>query len=161
MQESAIIPVPRISVAVRLATMDDFGFIDRLQTAHAKQLGYMPRAQPRQTLAAGVALEPRKPVQRRPHVQTGLPPAHPVPDQPQPTPATVKAPRPKRKADPKLIAAARELRDRWLEKVNEDPSLILPAGKYDVARELPDQADGRHAVPRLAVVEVKALPEAA
>ena len=115
----------------------------------------MPRAQPRQTLAAGVALEPRKPVQRRPHVQTALPPAHPVPDQPQPTPATVKAPRPKRKADPKLIAAARELRDRWLEKVNEDPSLILPAGKYDVARQLPDE---REALP---VVEVKALPEAA
>ena len=69
--------------------------------------------------------------------------------------------RPKRKADPRIIAAARELRDRWLEKVEEDPSLILPAGKYDLARELPEPADRRHAVPRLSGSEVKALPAAA
>jgi hypothetical protein len=30
------------------------------------------------------------------------------------------------KNDPKLVAAARELRDRWLERVNPDP---LPAGR--------------------------------
>jgi hypothetical protein len=41
-----------------------------------------------------------------------------------------------RKYDPKLIAAARELRDRWLEEVQANPSLLLPRGKYDVARHL-------------------------
>ena len=42
----------------------------------------------------------------------------------------------KRKANPKLIAAARELRDRWLEQVNDQPALMAPAGKYEVARSL-------------------------
>jgi hypothetical protein len=31
------------------------------------------------------------------------------------------------------MAAARELRDRWLEKVNSEP-LALASGKYDVSR---------------------------
>ncbi|HEV2294899.1 MAG TPA: hypothetical protein VGR35_13685 [Tepidisphaeraceae bacterium] len=36
-----------------------------------------------------------------------------------------------------LIAAARELRDRYLERVNEQPdALIAPAGRYDVSRGL-------------------------
>jgi hypothetical protein len=40
----------------------------------------------------------------------------------------------RRKHDPKLIAAARELRDRWLEQVNATP---LPShGKYDITRAL-------------------------
>jgi hypothetical protein len=39
------------------------------------------------------------------------------------------------KNDPKLIAAARELRDRWLERVNADPSALDSGGKYDVTRE--------------------------
>jgi hypothetical protein len=64
------------------------------------------------------------------------PPPPPVKEKPkadeQPKPK-----REKRKNDPRLIAAARELRDRWLEQVNADPSLILPQGKYDVARALP------------------------
>jgi hypothetical protein len=51
-----------------------------------------------------------------------------------------KAPRPKVKNDPKHVAAARELRDRWLEKVNEEPSLLLPQGKYAVGRELTDSS---------------------
>jgi hypothetical protein len=38
------------------------------------------------------------------------------------------------KIHPKFISAARELRDRWLEKVNEMPA--LPGGKYDVSRAL-------------------------
>jgi len=48
-----------------------------------------------------------------------------------------------------MLAKARELRDRYLERVNE--SLILPAasGKYDVSRSLEAQ------------VEEKALPFAA
>jgi hypothetical protein len=43
---------------------------------------------------------------------------------------------PRQKNDPKLIAAARELRDRWLEKVNDDPSILSANGKYDVTRQL-------------------------
>jgi hypothetical protein len=48
-------------------------------------------------------------------------------------PRPAKKPRVKIKADPQHIAAARELRDRWLEKVNENPTL-LSHGKYDVSR---------------------------
>jgi GNAT superfamily N-acetyltransferase len=44
------------------------------------------------------------------------------------------AKKPKAKNDPRLVAAARELRDRWLEKVNDDPSLLLSQGKYAVGR---------------------------
>ena len=40
------------------------------------------------------------------------------------------------KNDPKHVAAARELRDRWLEKVNSDPSLLACGGKYDVSKAL-------------------------
>ena len=38
------------------------------------------------------------------------------------------------KNDPALVAKARELRDRWLEKVNANPGLIDSAGKYQVTR---------------------------
>ena len=56
---------------------------------------------------------------------------------PRESKAAAKAPRKKIKHDPKHIAAARELRDRWLEKMNAgDPA--LPAGKYDVQKSLPD-----------------------
>ena len=39
----------------------------------------------------------------------------------------------KQKNDPKLVAAARELRDRWLEEVNAAPQQAI-TGKYDVSR---------------------------
>jgi hypothetical protein len=45
--------------------------------------------------------------------------------------------RPRMKNDPKLIAAARELRDRYIEQINQ--GLLLPpsaCGKYDVSRQL-------------------------
>ena len=42
------------------------------------------------------------------------------------------------KCDPKLIAAARELRDRWLERMNRD-GVDQAAAKYDVSRRLEDQ----------------------
>jgi hypothetical protein len=42
--------------------------------------------------------------------------------------------------DPKLIAAARELRDRWLERVNSGTQLPLAIGKYDPSRRLLDVA---------------------
>jgi GNAT superfamily N-acetyltransferase len=49
--------------------------------------------------------------------------------------------KPKAKADPKLIAAARELRDRWLEHVNSGATMIEDAGKYDVTRALVELAE--------------------
>jgi hypothetical protein len=40
------------------------------------------------------------------------------------------------KADPKLIAAARELRDQYLERVNTSEQAPRPRGKYDVSRAI-------------------------
>jgi hypothetical protein len=58
------------------------------------------------------------------------------------TPTVVEKPKrekkPKVKADPKLVATARELRDRWLEHVNSGEMQIESASKYDVTRALPD-----------------------
>jgi len=57
-------------------------------------------------------------------------------------PAVAKAPRARAarpaavRIDPKLIAAARELRDRYLERANDGMTLPSPTGKYDVARQL-------------------------
>jgi hypothetical protein len=45
-------------------------------------------------------------------------------------------PRPKVKPDPRHVAAARELRDRWLEQVNPDPSAVTGEGKYDGSRRI-------------------------
>jgi hypothetical protein len=45
-------------------------------------------------------------------------------------------PKKKAKNDPRYVAAARELRDRWLEKANDDPSLIGSNSKYDVTRAI-------------------------
>ncbi len=47
--------------------------------------------------------------------------------------------KPRMKHDQKYVAAARELRDRYLEQVNHDPASMLPpgaCGKYDVSRQL-------------------------
>ena len=48
-----------------------------------------------------------------------------------------RAPKPKAKNDPKFVAAARELRDRWLEEVNAERYLPEASGKYEVSRRLP------------------------
>jgi hypothetical protein len=57
----------------------------------------------------------------------------------------------KQKNDPRLVAAARELKDRWLERLNGGDEHILPMGKYDVARVLPANAPRRiHALPQAA-----------
>ncbi len=58
-----------------------------------------------------------------------------------------RAPRPKQKNDPKLVAAARELRDRWLEKVNEGEYQFESAGKYEVSRELAAPSQTIQALP--------------
>jgi hypothetical protein len=52
---------------------------------------------------------------------------------------TVEPTRPKRakvKADPELIAKARELRDKYLEQANEAVGMIASAGKYEVSRQV-------------------------
>ncbi|MGB7157227.1 MAG: hypothetical protein WBD40_04115, partial [Tepidisphaeraceae bacterium] len=56
-------------------------------------------------------------------------PLTPRPPRPSPLPAA--------KIDPKYLAAARQLRDVWMERAN-DGMLALPAprGKYDVSRTL-------------------------
>lgn len=38
------------------------------------------------------------------------------------------------KNDPRHVAAARELRDRWLEQVNAGSYAVEAQGKYDVGR---------------------------
>ena len=56
-------------------------------------------------------------------------------------PAQKACPERSRRIDPAYLKAARELRDRWMERVN-DP-LVLPAmamGKYDVSRSLDAKA---------------------
>ncbi len=42
--------------------------------------------------------------------------------------------KPKKKADPTLVAAARELRDLWLERVNADPAMLTSQPKYEISR---------------------------
>ncbi len=45
-----------------------------------------------------------------------------------------KAERVKRVCDPRLVSAARELRDRWLEQVNGTP--LIRQGKYEISRQI-------------------------
>jgi hypothetical protein len=73
--------------------------------------------------------------------QFGSPDSEPLP---LPAARKDKSAKPKRekvKADPVLVAKARELRDRWLEQVNASAGDALSAqgvrGKYDVSRQLP------------------------
>ena len=73
---------------------------------------------------------------------------------PAPPPRTSKKAGPKlaKKADPRFVAFARELRDRWLERAAAEPDLLLPAGKYDLTRQLPGAGEAmveRAALPRL------------
>ncbi len=138
-------------------------------------------AKAKQTLVPGMVASPRAPTpnpRKRPYIVFGPPPAMPTPA-PEPTltatiaddrvtsPAGgkgVEEPKPrrqKRKADPKLITAARELRDRWLEAVESQPDLLLPQGKYDLARALPESGPLPHGRGSLPEIEVKALPAAA
>lgn len=41
-----------------------------------------------------------------------------------------------KKNNPRLVAMARELRDRWLEQVAAEPGLLVGAGKYQVSRQV-------------------------
>ena len=50
---------------------------------------------------------------------------------------SAKPPRQKERVDPAILAKARELRDRYLERLNESPNaLAAPAARYDVSRSL-------------------------
>ena len=51
-----------------------------------------------------------------------------------PVKAEAKPVRAKAKSDPQLVAFARELRDRWMERANETP--LLGAARYDVSRQI-------------------------
>jgi hypothetical protein len=53
---SAIVPVARTPITIRLATMSDYAFIDRLALMHSKALGFMPKAQLEGKIAAGHVL---------------------------------------------------------------------------------------------------------
>jgi N-acetylglutamate synthase-like GNAT family acetyltransferase len=53
---SAIIPIPKIELSIRPATMDDLAFLDSLQKQHNKQLGYFPTKQFEGYIAMGGVL---------------------------------------------------------------------------------------------------------
>ena len=74
----------------------------------------------------------------------------------------VKEPKKKVKNDPKLVAAARELRDRWLEEVNGPGGerLLVGNGKYDVSRQLAQgemEVQMQRQVKQIEVNQVRAL----
>lgn len=79
------------------------------------------------------AAKPTKPV----HVTGGLWFAPPAPTPEEKKAAKAREPKVRFKNDPKLVAAARELRDRYLDDVNTGRMLPPGAcGKYDVSRQL-------------------------
>jgi hypothetical protein len=51
-------------------------------------------------------------------------------------PKPKRSPRPKAKNDPRLVAAARELRDRWMEEINSGRYLPESNGKYAISRAI-------------------------
>jgi hypothetical protein len=79
---------------------------------------------------------------------------------PEPEPVKLKrAPRaPSVKNDPKYVAAARELRDRFLEHVNDQRFLPAEVAKYEVGRA---QIEMQTATMAHEVITVKQLPNAA
>jgi hypothetical protein len=76
-------------------------------------------------------------------------------------PAKAKPEKVKRVCDPRMVAAARELRDRWLERVNLDGGerLLPGGGKYDVTRR-PEMMADQTAIEIPGVEPVKILPAA-
>jgi len=67
--------------------------------------------------------------------------------------------------DPKLVSAARELRDRYLEQVNTadaaNETPLLPAGKYDVARQFAPPPAAPSIAQSFTPAPPKQLPQAA
>ena len=63
-----------------------------------------------------------------------------------------------KKNDPKLVKAARELRDRYLEEINQNP-ILTSNGKYEVSRLIESNPTGQFTqrpMPMLEVAELKA-----
>ncbi len=58
--------------------------------------------------------------------------------------------RPAVKNDPRLVAAARELKDRWLEEINSGRYLPMANGKYEVSRGINGREDAARELPLLA-----------
>ncbi len=121
--------------------------MERLGEANALPEGEREKGirKPRQKKTRSAAPEPAKP---RGGMWFAAPPAPPTPTAPPPPPPTTeelakikaekKAARAKFRNDPKLVAAAREFRDRYLDEVNSADGRMLLAsnGKYDVSRQL-------------------------
>ncbi len=64
--------------------------------------------------------------------------------------------------DPAFIALSRELRDRWMERVEEEPWLIAASvAKHDVRRAISPRQREMKALPSVEVRELKSLPMAA
>ncbi len=61
----------------------------------------------------------------------------------------VKEKKPKQKNDPRLVAAARELKDRWLEQVNGGMYLPEARGKYEVSRGIEERMETTRKMPLL------------
>ncbi len=79
--------------------------------------------------------EPAAPVSRKVHFVPPGATLPPVVDEKKDEPVEKpKVKRKKAKIDPKYIAAARELRDRYLEQVNEKGFRLESTGKYEVVR---------------------------
>src|SRR5690349_4628665 len=53
---NSIIPVPKLPITIRPATMDDLPFIDGLQKVNTKQVGWMPGKQLEEKIGRGDVL---------------------------------------------------------------------------------------------------------
>ena len=58
-------------------------------------------------------------------------------------------PKAKVKNDPRLVAAARELRDRWLEQVNRNGLSLEARGKYELSQQIQRRQDAAENLPLL------------
>jgi len=106
--------------------------------------GSQPVLEEKHALKTRAAEMPKPPKPKRLYMHFDAPaPPEPVVEKPK------REKKPKVKNDPALVAKARELRDRWLEKVNAPggtqggmqggASVLLAHTKYDVSRALPDK----------------------
>jgi hypothetical protein len=84
------------------------------------------------------ALPKRQPISRISGLSFSPPPAPATLERPtrgrKPKAASGTSDRPRAKNDPRLVAVARELKDRWLEHLNSGAADLTDQGKYDVSR---------------------------
>ena len=106
----------------------------------------------------------KRPVNATPFAAPTPAPAPPPPPPPVETTAMARAePGPVVKVDPRFVTLNRELRDRYLERLNAEPDALPTLGKYDATRALLDApaAFGDTVPLRVETRDVKALPAAA